>query len=110
MRNYDLVVTPAAWRSGVGLLLDLCAMANRYSATLYGAGEPTPAIGPKVLSLDGRPVAAADGRPIAVDAAVASEPVYDGVFVAGFDAEAAALRSRLDAPAPLSAWLADQHR
>src|SRR4051794_39326484 len=105
MRTLAVVVPPGARHAGIGAVLDLCDMANHYAAALYEGLDPTLALGVKLISLDGGPVAAADGRQIPIDAALASEPLYDGVFLASTAEPADG-----DRLAPVCAWLADQHR
>lgn len=110
MRRLALVVPTGARHAGVGAFLDLCRMANLYAEGLYEGVEPTVAVGPTVLSLDGGPAVAFDGRPIAVDGALAAEPVYDGVVVAAMEPQVEGLRRQLERLAPISAWLGAQHR
>jgi transcriptional regulator GlxA family with amidase domain len=104
-RKLALIAPPGARHAGVGLLLDLCTMANAYAAELYEAVEPTAALEVEVLSLDGAPVVAADGRTIPVDGALTSQRLWNGVFIAATDQPPS--RNQLT---PLCAWLGDQHR
>jgi transcriptional regulator GlxA family with amidase domain len=104
-RHFALIAPPGAWRAGLGVMLDLCAMANVYAKSLYEAVEPTLAVEAEVLSVDGRAVAGADGRPIPVDGGLAPDRDWDGVFVLATATPAAA-----EASVKLADWLAAQHR
>lgn len=110
MRTLALVASPGAFHGGIGAMLDLSNLANGYASSLFAEVEPTLAIDVKVLSMDGGRVAGCDGRTIVADAAIAAEPFYDGVFVAALPMAAGGLHTRLAELAPISAWLADQHR
>lgn len=110
MRTLALVVPPRAFRTGLGALLDLCLLANRYTAALYGEVEATRAVKARLLSLDGAPVAAADGRLIPVDGALARGPACDAVFIAPFDAEdGSAAVAQAAEMGELGAWIAEQY-
>jgi transcriptional regulator GlxA family with amidase domain len=96
--------------TGLGAVLDLCELANRYTAQLFAAqAGPSAAMQVQIVTPDGGPVRLSGGRTMRADGAIDTEIGFDAVYVAAFEAgDPAAFAQRLAHSSGICAWLAAQ--
>lgn len=112
MPRIAVVALDGAYLGGASAVIDLFALANRYSVGQYSAvDEVKPPSQLRLLTERGEPCRLACGRKLSADAAWSAEADFDLVYVADFDvADEAALEHRLEADTRLVNWLAERKR
>lgn len=91
MRKAAILALPDCTMTGLGALLDLCRLANRYTGELFAANEgPLRAMQTYLLTRDGADVRFADGRRMRADGAADGDEIYDVVYVVSFEVKSGA--------------------
>jgi hypothetical protein len=98
MPRVAVIALEGMYLGGASAVIDLFALANRYSVGQYGAVDVVkPPSSTHVLTERGGPCRLACGRTLGADGAWSGETSFDVVYVADFDvADEEALEQRLD--------------
>jgi transcriptional regulator GlxA family with amidase domain len=106
--NVAIIAPDGAYLGGPSTLMDIFALANRYSVSQYRSVEEVrPPSSVRLLTERGGPCRLACGRTLSADGSWSGEANFDLVYVADFDvAEEVDLERRLAADTRLIEWLA----
>lgn len=111
-RKVAVLALSGARMTGLGVMLDLCEIANHYTEQLFAEqAGPSAAMQAQILTLDGGPVQFSGGRILRADAAIDALAIFDAVYVAAFEpGDQAAFADRLARSSSICAWLVAQRR